>query len=153
MLTATVLATASLGACGAGGADPAAGPAGDPTAAASAAAASAADDAATCAAYGDVLTIVENADLGLAEGRMAAQEQRGWYELATRVLDRLPSDGDGAVRSAVAALQEAVPEVPTGTAAESTGVGSPAWAQAEAELATACEDAGAPLSLRVFTGG
>src|SRR6478736_2462717 len=106
----------------------------------------AADDAAACTAFGDVLTIVENADVALAEGRMAAQEQHGWYQLATRVLDRLPSGGGTAVQTAVGALQEAAPAVPSGASAESTGVCSPAWSAAEVDLAAACEEIGSPRS-------
>jgi hypothetical protein len=153
VLTATVLGTASLGACGAGGADPAAGPAGDPTAPSAAVAAPAADDAATCTAFGDVLTIVENADVALAEGRAAAQEQHGWYQLATRVLGRLPADGGTDVQAAIGALQAAAPAVPSGAFAESTGVGSPAWSQAVTDLGTACDEVGAPLAISAFTGG
>ncbi len=64
------------------------------------------DDEAVCTAYGDVMTILENADLGLDDGRMETQEQQGWYRLATRVLDRLPASGDGAVSQAIADLQD-----------------------------------------------
>lgn len=53
-----------------------------------------------------MLTIVENADVALAEGRMAAQEHDGWYRLATRALQRLPSGGDGDVQTAIGDLQE-----------------------------------------------
>src|SRR6478736_2570552 len=81
-----------------------------------------------------------------ADGRMAAQEQHGWYQLATRVLDRLPSGGGTAVQTAVGALQEAAPAVPSGASAESTGVRSPAWSAAEVDLAAACEEIGSPRS-------
>ncbi|EYR65091.1 hypothetical protein N866_15215 [Actinotalea ferrariae CF5-4] len=111
------------------------------------------DDAAVCAAFGDVLTIVENADLGLAGGRMEAQERDGWYQLATRVLDRLPSTGGSAVRTAIGELQEIAPAVPAGGYAESTGVRSPEWNDAEGLLGAACDDLGAPLAITVFTGG
>ncbi len=159
MLSTTVLGAALLGACGAAGggdageaAGRAAGPAAQPPSPAPPVD-EAADDAAACTAFGDVLTIIENADLGLAEGRMAAQEQRGWYELATRVLDRLPSDAGTAVQTAVGALQAAAPAVPAGAFAESTGVRSPAWSAAEVDLAAACEEVGSPLAIQAFTGG
>jgi hypothetical protein len=84
---------------------------------------------------------------------MAAQEQQGWYQLATRVLDRLPSGGGTDVLAAIGALQAAAPAVPSGTFAESTGVGSPAWSQAAADLGDACDAAGAPLAISMFTGG
>ncbi|WP_426308629.1 hypothetical protein [Cellulosimicrobium sp. E-16] len=117
-------------------------PAGDETA----------EDAAACTAYGDVLTILENADLSLADGRMGAQEHDGWYRLATRVLDRLPSDGDSAVQTAIGELQEAAP-VTSGASAESTGVHSPEWDDAEGDLGGACDDVDAPLTITMFTGG
>ncbi|MEK8225964.1 hypothetical protein NKG05_07660 [Oerskovia sp. M15] len=56
-----------------------------------------AQDAAACAAVSDVQTIVENADTALSEGRMATQEQQGWYVVAARTLHRIPSSGDSAV--------------------------------------------------------
>lgn len=100
-----------------------------------------------------MLTIIENADLGLADGRMDAQEHTGWYQVATRVLDRLPSAGDTAVQRAVAELQRAAPAAPPGASGTSTGVRSPAWMQAEGDLGTACDDLGSPLAISVFTGG
>ncbi|RMI08911.1 hypothetical protein [Cellulomonas triticagri] len=105
-----------------------------------------------------MLTIVENAGLATAEGRMAAQERDGWHELATRVLDRLPGDDsvdspDNAVQAAIAALQDAAPAAPAGAFVESSGLGSPAWDQAQVDLADACDAAGAPLAIMVFTGG
>lgn len=158
---AVVLSTAVLVGCGSGGAGPADGTE-EPEAASSAAPSPATDapaqddgpdDAATCVAFSDVMTIVENADLGLADGRMAEQERDGWYRLATRVLGRLPSGGDSAVQTAVGDLQAAAPAVAVGTFAESTGVGSPEWAQAQADLGDACEALGAPLTIAPFTGG
>ena len=44
----------------------------------------AAQDVAACAAVSDVQSIVENADIALAERRMEVHEQQGWYEVATR---------------------------------------------------------------------
>lgn len=159
MLSTTVLGAALLAACGAadgsaagGGVDHAPSTTNRPASPAPSADA-AAEDAAACTAFGDVLTIAANADLGLAEGRMAAQEQHGWYALATRVLDRLPSDADTAVQSAIGALQAAAPAVPSEAFAESTGVRSPAWSAAEVDLAAACEDVGSPLAIMAFTGG
>ncbi|MCM3533211.1 hypothetical protein M3693_03085 [Cellulosimicrobium funkei] len=158
---AVVLSTAVLVGCGSGGAGPADGTE-EPEAASSAAPSPATDapaqdgapdDAATCVAFSDVMTIVENADLGLADGRMAEQERDGWYRLATRVLGRLPSGGDSDVQTAVGDLQAAAPAVAVGTFAESTGVGSPEWSQAQADLGDACEALGAPLTIAPFTGG
>ncbi|MEV8027628.1 hypothetical protein [Cellulosimicrobium funkei] len=111
------------------------------------------DDAAICAAYGDVLTIVENADLALAEGRMEPQEHDGWYQLATRVLDRLSSTGDSDVQRSIGQLKEVAPAVASGAFTDSTGVRSPEWDEAEGALGTACDDLGAPLVINTFTGG
>lgn len=159
MLPATVLGVALLGACGAGGAGGAGGAADTPgpevgtTVQQPAATSSTEDDVAACTAFGDVLTILANADVALSEGRMAAQEQDGWYRLATRVLDRLPSGGDTAVQTAIGALQEAAPAAPAPAFGEPTGVRSPAWSQAEVDLGTACEAVGSPLAINMFTGG
>lgn len=111
------------------------------------------DDPGTCAAFGDVLTIVENADIGLADGRMEPQEHQGWYQLATRVLGRLPAAGDGAVPTAVARLQEIAPAVPSGGVHEPAGVRTPEWYDAMDELSAACDDLGVPLAISMFTGG
>lgn len=111
------------------------------------------DDAAICNAYSDVLTIVENADLALAEGRMEPQEHDGWYQLATRVLDRLPSAGDSDVQSSIGQLKEVAPAVASGAFADSTGVRSPEWDEVEGALGTACDDLGAPLVINTLTGG
>lgn len=156
MLPATVLGVALLGACGAGGAggtDDTPGPEVGTTAQQPAATDPTEADAAACTAFGDVLTILANADVALSERRMAAQEQDGWYALATRVLGRLPSGGDSAVQTAIGALQEAAPAVWSTGFGESTGVRSPAWSQAEVDLGTACEAAGSPLAIAMFTGG
>ncbi|QJW36768.1 hypothetical protein [Cellulosimicrobium protaetiae] len=154
VVTTAVLGAVVLGGCDGDG-DGEAGAAPQAPAAAEvgdAAGDSAAEDAAACAAYGDVLTILENADIGLADGRMEAQEHDGWYRLATRVLDRLPSGGDSAVQTAIGELQEAAP-VASGASAEPTGVHSPEWDDAEADLGDACDAVGAPLTIAVFTGG
>lgn len=111
------------------------------------------DDAAICTAYGDVLTILESADLGLDDGRMAEQEHEGWYQLATRVLDRLPSSREGTVRDAIADLQAVAPAIPSGAADDPAGVRSTEWYVAEEALGAACDDLGAPLAINVFTGG
>ncbi|WP_454041809.1 hypothetical protein [Cellulosimicrobium sp. Marseille-Q8652] len=159
-LTAAVLSAAVMGGCsadGGAGAAQAEAPHGGTATPRSSPATSAADeeldDAALCVAFGDVLTIVENADLGLADGRTEAQEHDGWYGLATRVLGRLPSTGDSTVRTSIRQLQEIAPAVPPGAFTDSTGVRSPEWDDAGAVLADACDDVGAPLAVSVFTGG
>ncbi|MFD4992042.1 hypothetical protein ACFWI1_08235 [Cellulosimicrobium cellulans] len=153
VVTVALLGAVVLGGCdGDGEADAA--PQGSPAVAEADAAAAddTAEDAAACAAYGDVLTILENADLSLADGRMDAHERDGWYRLATRVLDRLPSDGDSAVQTAIGALQESAP-VTSGAPGESIGVHSPEWDAGESDLGDACDDVGAPLAITMFTGG
>lgn len=110
-------------------------------------------DADICTAYGDVLTIIENADIALDDGRMEPQEHAGWHGLAARVLDRLPSTGEGPVRSAVADLKEAAPAVPAGGIQAVEGIRSPEWYVAEEALGAACDELGTPLAISMFTGG
>ncbi|QGH68188.1 hypothetical protein [Pseudactinotalea sp. HY158] len=111
------------------------------------------DDAAPCVGFGDVMTILDNADLALDEGRMETQEHQGWYRLATRVLDLLPSDGDSTVARAIAELQAIAPAIPAGGGEEPTSVRSPEWITAEQGLSLACDELGVPLTISVFTGG
>ncbi|WP_342001472.1 hypothetical protein MRBLWH7_001869 [Microbacterium sp. LWH7-1.2] len=108
-------------------------------------------DAESCAAFGDVLTILHNAMVGLTEERMTQQEYDGWLRLATRVLDRVPTSGKGAVSDAIAALKEAAPPLPQG-AMGSTTLGTPELYNG-ASLADACSAAGAELAAEGFTGG
>jgi hypothetical protein len=108
-------------------------------------------DGASCEAFGDVLTIHQNAMVGLTEGRMTQHEYDGWMRLATRVLDRVPTRGEGAVSESIAALQEAAPAVRLG-AMGSTTIGTSDWYNA-ASLADACTAAGYQLAAEGFTGG
>ena len=110
-------------------------------------------DDVTCTGFSDVMTIVENADIGVRDGRMDPQEQQGWYGLATRGLERVPSGGDGAVGRAVADLQEIAPAVALGAGTEVVGIGSAEWHSATEALGDACRDAGVELTIGVFTGG
>jgi hypothetical protein len=109
-------------------------------------------DAVTCAAFGDVLTIVDNADAGLRDGRMEAQEQEGWYRLATRVLDRVPTSGDGAVSDAVLALRDIAPVISQGVV-QPSGIQTDEWMSAQTRLVDACMGAGVDVAMEMFTGG
>ena len=109
-------------------------------------------DAESCGAFGDVMTITANADVGLRDGRMAEQEQQGWYRLAARVLDRVPTSGDGAVSDAVEALKDVVP-APAPGAMGTSAFGSDEWNNAQHVLASACTEAGLELTISMFTGG
>lgn len=109
-------------------------------------------DQATCQDFGDVLTIVANADVSLSEGRMAAQEHQGWYVLATRVLDRVPSRGEGAVSDALAALKKVAPATAQGVDG-TQGLGTTEWDGATQALNSACAAAGSELAVVAFTGG
>lgn len=111
------------------------------------------DDADLCSAYGDVLTILENADLALDSGRMDIQEHEGWYALATRVLDRLPATGTSEVSEAIADLQSIAPAVAPGASGDIGGVRSSDWDDAEESLGSACEGLDTPLTISVFSGG
>lgn len=114
--------------------------------------AGAATDELTCTGFGDVLTVIQNADAGLSDGRMEAQEQDGWYRLATRVLGRTPTRGEGAVSDAIDALKEVAPAIPLGVI-ETTGVGSAEWEGRIREVVSACADSGAEVMSEGFTGG
>ena len=124
----------------------------EPAPSATPAAAVATTDAVTCFAVGDVLTITANADAGLRESRMAAQEQQGWYRLATRVLERVPTSGEGDVSEAVGALKDMAPVITLGAVA-ATGIGSAEWYEGLDDLYLACSDAGAETAVQMFTGG
>lgn len=106
-----------------------------------------------CSALSDVMTIVDNADLGLADGRMAEQEREGWYQLATRVIDRIPPSADAVLSQGLADLRATTPPVAAGTKGPSEGIGSPAWHDALASVADTCAAADAELTVSSFTGG
>lgn len=106
----------------------------------------------SCTGFGDVLTIALNADAGLRDGRMADQEQQGWYRLATRVLDGVPAREDGAVSDALNALKTVAPPVAL-AAVQPTGIGSSEWNIGLDELSFACRDAGFETAVNKFTGG
>ncbi len=112
---------------------------------------SAITDAESCEAFADVLTILYNATVGLQSGRMTQQEYDGWLRLATRVLDRVPIRGDGAVSAAIATLQEAAPPLPPGGRGAGN-IGTAEWYSA-APLGDACTAAGSPTATEAFTGG
>lgn len=116
------------------------------------AAAESTTDTATCTGFNDVATITANADAGLRDGRMATQEQQGWYRLATRVLDGVPTRGEGEVSRATAALKDVAPAVDLG-AMGTTAIGSAEWDSAMQELSDACAAAGVEMAIEMYTGG
>ena len=109
-------------------------------------------DAATCTANGDVMSITFNADIAVREGRMSSQEQQGWYRLATVVLDRVPTRGEGSVSEGVAALHAAAPPIAL-AGYGSTQIGSDDWDAALTGLLKSCDDAGFEVATTSFTGG
>ncbi|WP_194410408.1 hypothetical protein [Microbacterium cremeum] len=108
-------------------------------------------DEQSCEAFVDVSTILFNAETGLREGRMIRQEYTGWLQLATRVLDRVPTRGEGAVSDAIAALKQGAPAIPAGGTGP-TDIGTSEW-YSSAELVDACREAGYELFTVAFTGG
>ncbi|MCC2032676.1 hypothetical protein [Microbacterium allomyrinae] len=108
-------------------------------------------DQESCAAFDDVSTILQNAHMGLSSGRMSQQEYDGWLRLATRVLDRVPTSGEGAVSDGIAASKAAAPAIPLGTIAPPL-IGGDAWNNA-APLAAACTAAGYVFVVESWTGG
>ena len=124
----------------------------EPALSAPTSAAASTSDEVTCTAFSDVLTITANADTAVRDGRMAAQEQQGWYRLATRVLDRVPTSGEGDVSNAASELKDAAPAISLGAMA-SSGIGSAEWNDGLDQLSLACADAGAETAIQMFTGG
>ena len=120
------------------------------SAAPASAGATAAPDEVTCAAFGDVVTILGNVDVAFNEDRMGEQERRGWYALATRVLANIPSADEGPVAEALAALKAEVPAVQGTTP---TDFGTPGGPVFGADLYDACKAAGFQVTLSAFTGG
>ncbi len=81
---------------------------------------------------------------------MAQNEYVGWLRLATRVLDRIPTRGDGEVSAAIAALKKIAPPA-AGATGDATGINTPEWYAVP--VGAACEAAGARLVAESFTGG
>ena len=150
-VSALVIAGLVLTGCGAS-AEPAATPPAEMTQA-DAAENDVALDVAACEAISDVLTIVENADIALREGRMAAQEQQGWYKIAVRTLDRIPSTGDGAISQGVADMKEAGPAVDAWMSPEPVVIDLRPWLGVFIDLEEPCLAVDVQLAVSMFTGG
>lgn len=109
-------------------------------------------DAEACVAFGDVGTIISNADAGFRDQRMEAQERDGWYRLATRVLDRITTADPGPVQNALDQLKKAAPAVKLGAVLD-VDFHSSAWANAQGALTEACDKVGVEMATEAFTGG
>lgn len=148
------LATLTLAGCTATTTPQAAGPSPKPTVSATPEPASAettaAQDEVTCAAFGDVQTIVTNAYVAFDEDRMGQQEKSGWYALASRVLGNIPSADEGPVAEALAALKEEVPAV---QGIDPTNIGIDDGTLVGEDLFKACEAGGFEVPMNGFTGG
>lgn len=106
----------------------------------------------SCAGFVDVMTILHNVDAAVHDGRMDDHERKGWYALASRVLDRAPASGEGPISDALTALQEAVPAV----SFDSGGIvdmQSDAANTAGAALREACDAGGYETGAAGFVGG
>lgn len=110
----------------------------------------AAQDEVTCAAFGDVQTIVTNAYVAFDDDRMGQQEKSGWYALASRVLANIPSADEGPVAEALAALKEEVPAV---QGIDPTNIGIDDGTLVGEDLFKACEAGGFEVTMHGFTGG
>lgn len=108
-------------------------------------------DVQSCEAFADVATILHNATADLRSGSISQQEYDGWMRLATRVLGRIPTTGQGAVSDAIATLQAGAPALPAGSRAANP-INTPEW-NASTSVAQACQDAGGPVTVEAFTGG
>ena len=113
---------------------------------------SAVTDAARCEAISDVMTIRFNVETAVREGRMGPQERDGWYRLATRDLQRIPTQSTSLISQQVAAIQATIPHTDPG-ALTSPVVGTDAWDAAAPQLSQLCAAAGAQIILQGFTGG
>lgn len=109
-----------------------------------------AEDEMTCAAFGDVLTIVHNAQVAFTEDRMTEKEQNAWFSLASRVLGNIPAADEGDVADALAAVKEAVPAAQD---VSPSNIGSQDWAEPGSELYDACAAAGFEVATLGFAGG
>ncbi|MBU4465303.1 MAG: hypothetical protein KKH75_05595, partial [Actinobacteria bacterium] len=63
--------------------------------------ATAVTDKQSCEEFGDVSTILQNASADLHSQRMTQQEYNGWLQLASRVLGRIPTRGEGDVSNTI----------------------------------------------------
>jgi hypothetical protein len=108
----------------------------------------AADDEATCAALGDVRTILYNSRAAFETDRMSQDELNLWADLASRVLSNTPHADHGAIADAVDAVKEAAPDGQSLLAAFALGAPDPT-----AELAAACEAGGFAVVMSGFVGG
>lgn len=126
-------------------------PAADPTSAAEATTPQTTDED-TCMAFGDVITIMNNSQAAVTDGRMGEQEQLGWLRLATRVQDRIPTTGEGPIADALAAVQAAAPAIPPGST-DTPGIRSDGWMTASTDLREACDAAGYEFASEGFVGG
>ncbi|MCS3844782.1 hypothetical protein [Microbacterium sp. AK031] len=110
----------------------------------------AAQDEVTCAAFGDVQTILLNTSVAFNEDRMGQQERSGWNALASRVLGNIPSADEGPVAEALAALKGEVPAV---QGIDPTNIFLDEGTPAGQGVFEACEAAGFQVSVSGFTGG
>lgn len=154
----TTLAALALAATALAGCTATAAPAADPTPTASAtpttepasAETTTEQDEVTCAAFGDVQTIVANAYIAFNDDRMDRQERSGWNALASRVLGNIPSADEGPVAEALAALKE---EVPAAQGIDPTNIMADDGTLVGQDLYEACAAAGHEVILSSFTGG
>lgn len=106
------------------------------------------DDERTCAALGDVRTILFNARAAFIDGRMGQDELNHWAALASRVLSNAPGADDGTIADALEAVKEAAPD-----GQSLLGGFAPEGNDPTAELAAACEAAGYTVVMSGFVGG
>lgn len=108
----------------------------------------AADDERTCAALGDVRTILFNARAASSTDRMSQDELNQWANLAARVLSNIPGADNGTIADAADAMKAAAPDGQSLLGSFSVGAEDPT-----AELAAACEAAGFSVVMSGFVGG
>jgi hypothetical protein len=107
----------------------------------------------SCGQFGDVQTIVFNAQTARKDLRMEEQEYQGWLRLAARVLSRIDVQPDSDLAIAVQHAQDSAPAAPLGSIVPSGINESTVWFEAVDEVRIACEAGGAEFALEGFVGG
>ncbi len=106
----------------------------------------------TCGAFGDVLTILNNADVAWREGRFADSEMSGARILAARVQARIVAEPGSEIADALARMQEAVQPADSGFSLRGDFT-SAEWREAQDDFFLACDAEGFPPATQAWTGG
>lgn len=106
----------------------------------------------TCGAFGDVLTIINNAGIAWREGRFADSEMNGARVLAARVQARIVAEPGTEIADALGRMQEAVQPAASGSSLRGDFT-SAEWREAQDDFFMACDAEGFPPATQGWTGG